>query len=74
MIPYGGPVVQPPVQRVNPPSPRERRQARRLLLLIVLFAVGAYCLLLGGDEHGYYVASGTLFVAWLAVKICWKKE
>jgi hypothetical protein len=84
MIPYGGPVFRPPVQRVDPPSPRERRQTLRLLLLCAMFAAGLYLLLVGFGEDGFnesfvqsyqhYLASMGFFAAWLAVKMCWKKE
>ena len=80
MIPYGGPVYRPPVQRVDPPSKREISANRRFALLVVLWVAASLALAsgLGADpgyrEPGPFILSGLLYAAWYAVKIKWKKD
>jgi hypothetical protein len=67
MIPYGGNPVRPPSYRVDPPTPKEREQTRRHLVLFVLFVLGALCLLCVQPVKGVI-----LLAAWYAVKRLWK--
>jgi hypothetical protein len=82
-VPYGGPVYKPPMQPVRPPSPHEKQENRRLLLLVILFVLACYLLLVGYGEDGYgegllayghYIASGLSFATWYAIKRFWKVE
>ncbi len=72
MVPYGGPIYKPPVQRVDPPSHREVRENRRLLLLVVLFFVACCLLLTQGDSPAGLWPGGLAFAVWYAVKKFWK--
>jgi len=80
MVPYGGPVYRPPVQRVDPPSKREINSHRRFALLLTLWVAASLALAAGfGQDDGYrsadpFVISGLLYAAWYIVKIKWKKD